>query len=159
MFFVVVFKDGVLWVAVIVPPCCFNKEFYFYMILSSRNVLKYIKSSLFVDCLWLWIRLRVDYVQRGELSAWEGNGAPECLALGNGLSWTESSHIPQPPTKWHDVSILEEETEGQRVKWLARITWLISSRPGIQSQAPCLLRPGSESINNPPEGRGETRCP
>lgn len=68
---------------------------------------------------------------------------------------TPPSLLPSDMT----VSILEEETEGHRVKWLARITRLISSRPGIQSQAPCLLRPGSESINNPPEGRGGTRCP
>ena len=42
-------KHRVSGVAVIIMPCCCNKEFYFHIILLNRNVLKCIKSSLFVE--------------------------------------------------------------------------------------------------------------
>lgn len=106
----------------IVPPCYFNKEFYFHKLLSG-NVLKYIKSSLFVELPPSVIRIESAVSRMVRLVPRKGPQSTYCVpGSGTGPFIDRTKSVLQPPSKSYIVISIftEEETEGQRVKWLVQ---------------------------------------
>lgn len=95
--------------------CCLNKEFYFHIILSSGNVLKYIKPFLYLELRLNVIQLESTMSRKARLAPGKGTQST-CYVPGSGTGSLESSHTSSHPPKHMLLSpfLQRKKTEGQR---------------------------------------------